>query len=609
MLLIARTAGPWWTSLSAAYPEQGMVLDSLTTPGNVIELAADVGELEPGEMLYSAATQFGAELGIEVPGRLRFPPYPAATSVLRLHAAALLSVLDGTGDQQRRPDVLSELLLHEARYWRTSAHRAGLALPGDVGLADEVLRRSVTVATLLGASDVLELAGLGRRLEGDQPLVWQRWLSEMYPADEQSGEFLGTLQPDLLAECLAVEVLTAMEPADLEAALAGASPTQAERALTVLGRADPGSELIKAVLRTDPVTMAGAALRVAPRFPGQFAPLVANLLSRVVIDLPRLEELALSLSTPSDELKDVGVFLTRMVIDQHSSETPRPKRAAWLALHAQRLAETNRRLAASQSWGQAIEIYEALEASDPGRYRGELVINGVNFAVNQAELGLLESAGKINESAIAVLVQLGDDDPDEYLPILVHAMINQLAWRAKAGQLEIQPKVYADTINFVRRVVEACPGADNTSLAHALSNYALYLDDGEMPQEAVRASAEVVDIYRELADRNPDAYRHDFAQAVKSHAYFLARADRPIDAVARSAEALAAYRTLVATYPAAYTGELIDVLVDHGTWLLMADCPAEAKAAGREAVTLANQRPAIHAERLAAALQLIRDAE
>ena len=115
-MLLARSSGPWWTSLSAEYPEQATLIDSLTRDArNVIVLDVAADDRAADAIVADAATQFGAHLGRPVPA---VPPRsrPAGLSLLRLHAEALLAVLDGH-ETASGPDIIGEMIGHEARYW------------------------------------------------------------------------------------------------------------------------------------------------------------------------------------------------------------------------------------------------------------------------------------------------------------------------------------------------------------------------------------------------------------------------------------------------------------------------------------------------------------
>ncbi|HEV8562617.1 MAG TPA: hypothetical protein VGR06_40385, partial [Actinophytocola sp.] len=96
VLLLARGAGPWWTSLSASHPAQATLVDALTVPGNVIALPARVDDRPPDQIVAAAVAEFAAHLRYAVPPGFRSRQHDPDTPVLRLHAEALLAVLGGS---------------------------------------------------------------------------------------------------------------------------------------------------------------------------------------------------------------------------------------------------------------------------------------------------------------------------------------------------------------------------------------------------------------------------------------------------------------------------------------------------------------------------------
>jgi hypothetical protein len=307
VLLLARSANRWWATLSAAYPEQAHLVDALTTSHTVIELPARVEERTPQEIVADAVASFAAHLRRPPPTVPDVSHLPAETPVLRLHAEALVTVL-GSPHGADRYDILSEVLGHEGRYWRGAARREGL-LSGDDTASDEALRQVAGIAALLGAADADEVSDIVRRA----PLVatsdsarqrsYEHWLGRLYPPDTTEGG-LGTLQPDLLAEALAVAVLHDLTAEQQVAVLSGLTLPRAKRALTVLGRAcvhqPPAIPIIRAASNADPQRFLEASLSISTPVPEVFAlgnvtALIA-LLRRRSIDGPQEVDLNPSLA-------------------------------------------------------------------------------------------------------------------------------------------------------------------------------------------------------------------------------------------------------------------------------------------------------------------------
>ncbi|WP_231605125.1 hypothetical protein, partial [Micromonospora sp. HK10] len=372
VLLLARSAGLWWSSLSAAYPPQAHLVDALTVPGNVIEVPARIEDYPPQQIVAEAMVAFAGRLRRRPPGDVPPGGVSGDVPVLRLHAQALLAVLGGPrGDD--RYDVLAEVLGHEARYWRHRARRDGLAGAGEP-TADAVLRRLVAVAALLGADNREQAVDLVRRvpgLGGALPEVvngYVDWLYGLYPA-ARTGGGPGTLQPDLLAEDLAVAVLHESTPAERSRILQGLAPGQAVQALTVLSRArnhqSDAAEMIDVALTADLPVMTEAVLQVGLQFPGVLAPRVAALVATAELDPAWVRRTARRVPYPSIEFCQIAVALTTHALTAAAAETKSSQRAYLLTLHALRLAEAGRRAEALAASQEAVDLLPGVGCRQP----------------------------------------------------------------------------------------------------------------------------------------------------------------------------------------------------------------------------------------------------
>ena len=248
VLLLARSAGDWWYGLSGAHPARDTLVDALTVRENVMTLSARLGDRSPAEIVEAAIDDFTRRLKVwpRSPVRVRYPDggWPVFTPVLLLHAEALYFVLE---DHQHitRQDVLLGVLRHEMRYWRHCARRTGVLRVRQhewVDAIERLLPQVAGVASLLGATGDEEMLGLVRRvpaLAGREYLTTRLvdWLRILYPETAEGPGRLGTLQPSMLAETLAVETLTKCSPGERGRILAGLSHRQAEQARRVLTRA------------------------------------------------------------------------------------------------------------------------------------------------------------------------------------------------------------------------------------------------------------------------------------------------------------------------------------------------------------------------------------
>ena len=123
-------------------------------------------------------------------------------SVLSAHMAALAALVEQASPLAagRREPVERTLLRHEEAYWTTVARRCGLRLDRTT------LRSSVAalaVVTVADQDQAITLLGALIGGSADQGRIGAQWLRELYPRRE--SRYLGTVQPDRLAEFLLVE--------------------------------------------------------------------------------------------------------------------------------------------------------------------------------------------------------------------------------------------------------------------------------------------------------------------------------------------------------------------------------------------------------------------
>lgn len=313
LLLIARQAGRWWHDLSASYPEQEHLVDAVTGGATSRSVPPDVTALGMQRLRAIAAQAFATHLSRPVPWKAlaNLPDRPWGTPIVVLHAEALLVVLGSTspGDSMQ---ILYELILHEQRYWRGCARRAGLLDDAGSEVLDQ-LRDLVGLASLLGfegnASDenLFHLA-LGPSADKTKIPKLARWLADLYPGEHKGRR--SVIQPGLIAEILAVQAITRRSSDARATLLASLSEAQAVHALTTLGRAcdhhqDARGALLEAI-SIDSLPMESALKRVLPALPDSgVAAIMSDWSSNVLpysgydIDDEPTVELPLSLGAPS----------------------------------------------------------------------------------------------------------------------------------------------------------------------------------------------------------------------------------------------------------------------------------------------------------------------
>jgi hypothetical protein len=209
VLLLARSAGEWWQQLINS---SGYQLRELLAAVQPINLGPVSDRSRQSEVFNRALVAFADKLGIACPNAEIALADPDAI-VLVVHAAALLAVLEhaSVGSAARAPgsrtEALAGLLRHEASYWQqTQAARS-------LGLDVEVTRRIVVAGCLVGADDetsaIKLLMVVADLVDPASRGKAARWLRDLYPVPRLAAgqrEWIGSLQPDLIAEQLVVNV-------------------------------------------------------------------------------------------------------------------------------------------------------------------------------------------------------------------------------------------------------------------------------------------------------------------------------------------------------------------------------------------------------------------
>ncbi|MFJ6169206.1 tetratricopeptide repeat protein [Micromonospora orduensis] len=610
VLLLARTAGPWWTTLSATVHEHAALLDALTGDRrNLTALGARIDARLPAEVVAHAAEVFGRKLKRPVPADIENRRYPGGAPVLRLHAAALVAVLGGSAEGYGRGDVLEEVLGHERRYWRASANRQRIELPADETEADALLARVVGVAALFGADDEQGVVDLvGRALPGmagggaevayvpAAHVRWVRWLRGLYPADDNlAAGRLGTLQPDLLAEHLAVEVLAACTVAQRETLFRGLAVGQAVQALTLLGRAAAGHAgaddadvdgLIREALAADVPTMAEAVVQVAVQFPGRYASRMAKLLSeRPPPELGWLRDLARRVPYPSLELHWLALALTTLITSNDTADAA-ADRASWRNWHVLRLTEAGRRVEALSTSSEAVDLDRGLVQVNRDAYLPDLAGSVNNHANLLAMMGRPAEALSTSSEAVDLHRELVQVNRDAYLPDLAGSVNNHALRLAAMGRRAEALATSTEAVQLRRELAQRNRDAHLPDLAGSVSNQAVLLAEAGRRAEAVSTSSEAVDLFQELVQVNRDAYLPDLAMSVNNHALRLAAMGRPDEALTISAEAVQLRRELAQLNRDAYLPNLATSVNNHANRLAEADRPDEALTISTEAVKL-----------------------
>ncbi|MEU4693741.1 tetratricopeptide repeat protein [Actinoplanes sp. NPDC023714] len=590
VLLLARHAGLWWETMSAAYPDQEHVVDVLTVADHVIALPVEFEGRDPQQIVSEAVTAFARKLKYRVPELVPKAGRDPATPILRLHAEALVAVLGAPRND--RFDVLDEVLRHEARYWRHAARRAKL-LVGDDPEADVVLRQVTGISSLLGAHKDSEVAALVVRVPSltgaDAELIrrYVAWLRSLYPT---ATGVLGTVQPDLLGETLAVEALRGYRAGQRSVVFSDLTVAQAAQALTVLARACEhqldAQAFIEEALTVEVPTMTEAVLEVAMQFPGRFSARMASLLASADLDPGWTQRIASQIAYPSLELGRVALALTtRIVADMHGSPDS-PACGTWMNIHAIRLAEAGRRDEALIASQKAVDLRRDLTAGNRDVYLPELAASVNNHAIRLAETGRRDKALDTSQEAVAIYRELAADNRETYLPDLAASVNNHAIRLAEAGQRDEALTASQEAVDLRRDLAAGNRDAYLPDLATSVNNHAIQLAEAGRQDEALTASQEAVDLRRDLVAGNRDVYLPGLATSANNHANRLAKAGRRDEALAASQEAVDLYRELADGNRDAYLPGLATSVNNHALRLAETGRRDEALATSQEAVDL-----------------------
>lgn len=610
LLLLARNAGMWWEQLSVSNDEFAAVVESITRPANVLELAADADTRDPSEIMNDATRAFARRL--RLPSPKQAPLALAGDPLLLMHARALVAVLGSP--VQGGNNVLAELLTHEMRWWRSRARARMPSLlpdtdPEDLPRALLPLSQLVGMASLLGAANDTQVQELVARTpalarpDAAATRRWAAWLADLYPAGP--GKRLGTIQPDLLAEHLAADVILQCDQTQLTALLNGISHDQAVEALTVIGRAAAHRpelrDSLPAVLGSDLFTMTRAVTVVAPRFPkGTYADVLASLIPGD-LTTQQLCDLAVDIPHDTTELARLAVAITTAIVTG-GIDIDRPH---WTHQHALRLAEVGQDRQALTAAEDAASLYRKQVKADRAANLANLAMALNTLARRLAVAGQPQKAHSVSEKSLHAYTELVKIDRRKYLPDLGTATVNHAVRLSEIGRRNDALRSSAQAVALRRELCETMPGKYLPELAMAVSNHSNRLYEAGLHTESLTLSADALNVRRALADHSPDAYLPSLATLLANHACRLAQAGRLHEALEHSNEAIQTCRELAAHNPDKFLPLLATSVLNHATHLAETH-DSTALAHSGEAVTitrqLAAENPEAHLPLHAAAL-------
>jgi len=615
VLLLARTAGDWWTSVQADTATAGELLDGVP----VAELEAL--EPDPGAsraQAFEQAVRGYAQYLPRVRGwqhhdwtalarSLPLPPMdrPGMESALTLHMTALVDLLDSAApsiasadavDADATQEVEDRLLLHERRYWNRVADTQDL-LPS---LTMGTLHNALAAALLVGSQDKGQADVLLERVPGlaDQPRdrrdAVRDWISALYPPTDSTP--WGTLQPDRLAERFIGRHLQ-REPDLADHIVVGATNVQAAQLLTIYARAAAhrilNGQLDQALtdlcVRHHGV-LAAAALDVATQAesPKPLLDALYRIADAPDLSIPELQQLVDLV--PLDTYPHLEALATHLA--QHLADTLRgqagddpshlPALAATLNDLSIRLAHLERSRQALEAATESVEINRKLARIQPDVHLTHLAtsLNTLsNRQMNNHQL--MEAKASLDES-VKIYRKLVRAQPDVYLRDLIEVLINVSSrmW----GDSGLAP--LNEAVEMSRKLAQKRPDVHLPNLSFSLMNLSKALDRLKRITESLAADTEAAEIDRELARTEPDKYLPRLGAHLHNASVALGYLGRTEEGLAASTEAVEIYRKLARARPVPYRAVLATMLYNLSKRLGELERPEESLATITESVSI-----------------------
>jgi hypothetical protein len=566
VLLLARSAGEWWQQLIAASGYQTSELLAGVEPimlGPVSSISHQV------EVFEQAVAAFAAKLEVpclDVQMTLNAPD----AVVLVIHAAALLALLDNAvgesaEDTSRdQAEVLAGLLRHESRYWQQSQAARGL------DLSPEVMQRIVAAGCLVGVDDehsaIEFLAAFADLADPATRGKTARWLHDLYPVRSSTRgqpEWIGSLQPDLIAEQLIVTTLSQI-PDLIPTLFHGLAERRALRALTTLARAaltTPAAlHYLDIALRSDLENLTVTALAVAVETNPAVGNIIRDALSAATPSLPLFEQIVYALPDSSLTLAETAVIVLGHLVEM--SIDAKADHAHWLGGLSQWLSTLGRLEDSLTAIEESVTLYRDLVRDQPDTFLPYLAAALGGHSQCLATLGRWEDALTASRESVTLYRELSD----AFLNKLASALNAYSVSLAALGRREDALTASGEAITILRELARNHPDALR-SLAIALTNQSGRLGELGRLEDAVTASGEAVTTYRELAQHQPDAFLRDLASALNNQAISLSMIGRREDALARNEEAITIRRKLAGDRPSAFLSDLAASLNNHSNYL------------------------------------------
>lgn len=612
VLLLARTAGPWWPSLRHRLGKAGLEIGpTMELPPLAETTAARRGAYVSAR--DSFAVVFGTSAAaVPVPRRI---DDDAFRLVLTVHMAALAAV-----DASRRGATPPEDPMGLSAYLLDREHDFWHALHdhGQVAVTPTVMGRAVYTAIVTrqlprpqGVA-VLERVGIADGVSTGSILDDH---ALCYPPSV-SDAVLEPLYPDRFGE----DFLALATPGHSEAEYS-ADPWAEGAAVRLLAPRDNGSPSY-GYTRPAMTTLIEAAHRWPHIVERQLNPLLrerpqlavdaggaalAGLADLPGADLGVLEEIEALLPVGRHVDLDAGMAALAARLTAHRlSYVDDPAQEADL-YHAlgKRLSNAGLFQEALAATAKAVEIRKQLAAGNPGGYEPALALSLNNLGTHLSDLGRDEEATAAVSWAVELYRQLPQALRVAHEPELALALNNLAGYLGLLGRFDDALAAGLESAQIRQRLAAADP-AQEAGFVQSVTNLGVILGRAGQREYELKAAGWAAQIWARLADGDPAAHGPDFAMALTNLAAALSGANQAEEAGAVAQRAVVEYRRLTRANEAAHEPGLATALSILAVQLSALGHPGDALAAIGEAIgirdRLAADNPAAYALALAAAL-------
>lgn len=512
LVLVARSAGEWWSELCEAADDRTAGLFGHALSIRLGPLVHDIGMY--GAEYSRATTAFARHLGRDettIVGGIRKPDLEnAEISALDIHAAALADVLDAlAADATGRPgpagDAIRRVLHHERRYWARTAHALSLHEPHR-----DRLNAIAATATLFATGSETQadaVFGTLRTMQAQPPDVrdrYRRWWQESHP-----GELvLNPLAPDRLGEAQVAECAALA----LDAAHS-ADDAQLARALTIVARTaqrhpEAGSIAVRILAgqpeRAIPLCIAIAVQSASP------GPLVSAMETAVagLGDPQALATVISALPVRTEVLKTFCVRALRRGLEVHRA-LPAADDSVTAYLHAQlsiRLGDVADYPAALQDAAEAERRYRRLAADRADPFAFHLAIVLANKSVLHRRLDEIDTAIEAVDEALQLFEEVSAENKSTRAYHAV-ALAMKATHLSAAGEADLAVVVGEQALELLADATATMStAAVRANLAFLTHNQAVSLLRAGADDAAADAARDARSLVAQLAEDEVDAY-------------------------------------------------------------------------------------------------------